>query len=241
MPAVSNKGVAINFDVVGKGPVLVMHHGGYGSLYDWCEYGYVEALVDAFRIVLVDARGHGKSDKPLDPSLYSLEQHADDVITVLDNIDVDTFNYLGFSMGAMIGFVVATQAPKRLRRCACLAGHPFFLAMEGVRDATRNLHEWAAEPSFSNWHRSRLFDNDLDALMAAYANDRPDHSEALQRSNVSFLLVVGRQDDVDSAEAAAKILPNSELVVLENFSHVDILFKSDQVIPHVRKFLESNH
>lgn len=44
MPYVSNKGVRIHYEVEGEGPPLVLQHGSAGSLEDWHEFGYVEAL-----------------------------------------------------------------------------------------------------------------------------------------------------------------------------------------------------
>jgi pimeloyl-ACP methyl ester carboxylesterase len=238
MTTKSNDGVAINFDVVGTGPVLVMHHGFFGSLYDWYEHGYVEALVQHFRLVLIDARGHGNSDKPKEASRYSLERHAIDVITVLDSLGVKSFHYLGFSMGARVGFTLAIHFPERLKQCICMADHPFRYSMKGIQDATLKLREWAVNAPMSNWQRARMLANDRDALLAACANDRPDQSDKLKSSKVSFLLVVGRQDDFRSVESASELIPNNKLVVIEEFSHIDILIKSNRVIPHVNDVLE---
>jgi nucleotide-binding universal stress UspA family protein len=50
---------------------MVLAHGFGGSLESWYEYGYVRSLSDDHRLILIDARGHGASDKPLDPAAYS--------------------------------------------------------------------------------------------------------------------------------------------------------------------------
>jgi pimeloyl-ACP methyl ester carboxylesterase len=50
--------------VEGNGPPLVLHHGFSGSLELWRQFGYVEALHHAYQRILLDARGHGASDKP---------------------------------------------------------------------------------------------------------------------------------------------------------------------------------
>ena len=238
MTTKSNDGVAINFDVVGTGPVLVMHHGFFGSLYDWYEHGYVEAFVQNFRLVLIDARGHGSSDKPIEASRYSLETHANDVITVLDSLGVKFFHYLGFSMGARVGFTLAIHFPERLKQCICMADHPFHYSMKGIRDSTLKLREWAVSPPMSNWKRARMLANDRDALLAACTKDRPDQSDKLKGSKVSFLLIVGRQDDFRSVESVSKLISNNKLVIIEDCSHIDILIKSSRVIPHINDVLE---
>ena len=63
MPYVNNHGVNIHYQVDGEGPDLVLLHGFTGTLESWRWTGYVEQLHDDFRLILVDARGHGDSDK----------------------------------------------------------------------------------------------------------------------------------------------------------------------------------
>ena len=70
MPYVSNQGVRIYYEIEGSGPPIVLAHGISGSLEDWREVGWVESLRDRYRLILVDARGHGRSDKPHDPGAY---------------------------------------------------------------------------------------------------------------------------------------------------------------------------
>jgi pimeloyl-ACP methyl ester carboxylesterase len=69
MPYVDNDGVRIHYEVEGHGPSLVLQHGFTHSLRRWYLHGYVDALRNDYELVLIDARGHGKSDKPLDPHL----------------------------------------------------------------------------------------------------------------------------------------------------------------------------
>ena len=64
MPFATNNGLRIHYQIEGSGPPLVLQHGFTGSINGWRRYGYVEALAGDYRVVLVDARGHGQSDKP---------------------------------------------------------------------------------------------------------------------------------------------------------------------------------
>lgn len=66
MPETTSNGVRIRFEVEGRGPAVVIQHGFLGSPTSWREAGYVDALTDRYRVILVDARGHGESDKPHD-------------------------------------------------------------------------------------------------------------------------------------------------------------------------------
>ena len=62
----SPDGTQIAFDVTGHGPTIILLHGGGGSRQDWHEIGYVNDTKDSFRIIAMDIRGHGESDKPID-------------------------------------------------------------------------------------------------------------------------------------------------------------------------------
>ena len=54
-----NGSVQIHYQVEGEGPALVLQHGFTESVVDWYETGYVEALKPDYRLILIDARGHG--------------------------------------------------------------------------------------------------------------------------------------------------------------------------------------
>ena len=70
MPSANNQGIRIYYEVEGSGPALVLAHGLGGSHEDWLDMGWVEALGDRFQLIMVDARGHGRSDKLYDPEAY---------------------------------------------------------------------------------------------------------------------------------------------------------------------------
>src|SRR3954453_8073780 len=98
----------------GEGLLLVLQHGSSDSLESWRQFGYVAALKHTHRLILIDARGHGRSDKPHDPAAYDIALRAGDVVAVLDDLGIRETSYLGTSMGGWIGFGVAKYAPERV-------------------------------------------------------------------------------------------------------------------------------
>ena len=64
MPRVVNKGISIHYRVEGNGPPLVLGHGITDSSDVFYERGYVAALKPKYRLVLIDARGHGQAINP---------------------------------------------------------------------------------------------------------------------------------------------------------------------------------
>lgn len=79
MPHAWNDKVRIHYEVEGSGPPLVLQHGITQTLDAWRRAGYVDALKSRYRLILVDARGHGASDKPHDPTAYRLASRAGDI------------------------------------------------------------------------------------------------------------------------------------------------------------------
>lgn len=99
MPFANNDGIRIHYHVEGSGPPVVLHAGFTVDLEAWYEWGYVDALRPEYRLILIDPRGHGKSDKPHDPAAYEMSLRAGDVLAVLDNLGLQQAHYIGYSMG----------------------------------------------------------------------------------------------------------------------------------------------
>src|SRR5262249_17474553 len=125
MPYAHNQGVRIHYQTEGAGPPLVLQHGFTDSVESWYELGYVEALQNAYRLILVDARGHGASDKPHDPTAYAHKHHVEDILAVLDDLTIPTAHFLGYSMGGRIGFALATYAPTHFTSLLIGGANPY--------------------------------------------------------------------------------------------------------------------
>src|SRR5215470_19323943 len=115
MPYAVNQGVRIHYRVEGNGPPLVLQHGYTWSMAGWSRYGYLDALRAHHRLILVDSRGHGDSDKPHDPAAYELSLRVGDIVAVLDALDMPAASFWGYSMGGWYGFGLAKYAPERIR------------------------------------------------------------------------------------------------------------------------------
>ncbi|MBI3403745.1 MAG: alpha/beta hydrolase [Acidobacteria bacterium] len=105
-----SNGVKIRYVDVGQGePVVVLIHGFSSSIEgNWGAPGVIAALEHDFRVVALDCRGHGKSDKPHDASAYGYEM-VEDVARLMDHISIRRAHIVGYSMGGAITgkFIVA--------------------------------------------------------------------------------------------------------------------------------------
>jgi pimeloyl-ACP methyl ester carboxylesterase len=111
-------------DDLGAPVVLAVHGFASTAIGNWVATGWVRELGRAgFRVIAIDQRGHGASGKPRDPAQYSMPRLVDDVLTVLDTYLVDECLFVGYSLGARVGWHAALDLDTRISR-AVLGGIP---------------------------------------------------------------------------------------------------------------------
>ncbi|HWD04223.1 MAG TPA: alpha/beta fold hydrolase [Amycolatopsis sp.] len=99
-------------------PVVLQHGFAADAQVNWVGTGVVKRLLAAgFTVIALDARGHGASAKPHDAARYGHDAMARDVSALLDELGLDEVSLAGYSMGAIVALIVASQ-DKRVR---CLA------------------------------------------------------------------------------------------------------------------------
>jgi len=267
MPFADNEGLKIYYEVEGSGPDLILAHGLSSTGEDWRELGYVAQLRRHYRLILVDARGHGQSDKPHDPHDYSPESRVRDYLAVLDDLGVSKAHYWGFSSGGVVGFCSAKYAPERFISVTIggldpypdtrdigdrnplsrkpLQGlpegdDPVKIALEQGGDTW--LHFWQSNMSVPDGMRTRLPDNDFSALIALWEQPyqwRDEVEPLLAKFPYPCLLYVGdAENNYVGMKACAKEMPLAEFITLPGFHHFDIWANSDSIVPHVKRFLE---
>ena len=108
-------GVNLNVEVSGKsdGPAILMLHGFTGDHSTWDQVISEPPLTD-FRTIRVDIIGHGASDSPLDPLRYSMGHAVEDLTSVLDQLEVDRYALLGYSMGGRLALHLALAHKEKL-------------------------------------------------------------------------------------------------------------------------------
>ena len=118
MPILRHNSLNINYETSGSGPLLILHH-GFGSWgRDWNSAGWVEALEPHATVLIFDAVGHGLSTRSHDPADHEIEQRAAAVIALANELGVDKFGFVGFSMGGRAGLELAAAYPERLSMLA---------------------------------------------------------------------------------------------------------------------------
>jgi pimeloyl-ACP methyl ester carboxylesterase len=244
MPFAVNKAVRIHYEVEGSGPPLVLHHGFAGCIEDWRDFGLAAPLARRNRLIILDSRGCGASDKPHDPAAYDLTDRAGDIAAVLDDLGIAKANYYGHSYGGLLGWALAKYIPGRIGALIISGSHPYAQSQHGVRDLLGKGSETFLAvcdgmygPYMTPERRARLAANDLVALIAA-SPDRPDQTDVLSTMRMPCLLLTGALDPLcPNVQKAAAALPHAELVILPECDHVANFGRTDLVLPAVTAFL----
>src|SRR3979490_2760123 len=103
-------GCNLHYEEYGKGPALILVHGLGSSCLDW--ELQIPLLSTQYRLIVVDVRGHGRSDKPRER--YSIPGFSADLLALMDYRQLERAHVVGLSMGGMIGFQLAVDQPQRL-------------------------------------------------------------------------------------------------------------------------------
>lgn len=222
--------VRLHYELHGPetGPPVVLVH-GFASDYtlNWVGTRWQESLVRAgYRVVGLDCRGHGRSDKPHEPAAYAINVMAADVRRLLDDLGAARAHYIGYSMGARIGLQCVLDFPERLHRVV-LGGIGITGAVEEAEPIARALRggepEGASAASFQKFAAARAI-NDLEALAACIegmARSQPLDAQRLGVIRTPILIVVGDRDEVahDAAELARQV-QGAMLVVIPGRDHM---------------------
>ena len=220
-------------------PVLLIHGFASTAHVNWVFTGWVHVLTEAgYRVIALDNRGHGDSDKPHDTLLYTPPEMASDSLALLRHLHVDRACVMGYSMGARLSACLALTDGDVADRLV-LGG-----LGAGLVDGVGNwdvIADALLAPSLDDVtdERGRMFrafadqtGSDLKALAACIQSSRTLVSqEELQQLTMPVLVAVGTKDDIaGSADRLVGLLPDGRALHIENRDHMlavgDRIFKS---------------
>lgn len=113
MPTAKINDIDIYFETHGaSGEPLVLVHGYTGDITDWRHQ--LPEFSRTHRVLIMDHRGHGKSEAPTDRESYSIDQMSRDVEALISEVGFDRYHLLGHSMGGTMAQEIALRSPGRL-------------------------------------------------------------------------------------------------------------------------------
>jgi len=175
MPEALVNGVRVYYERHGEsGEPLVFVHGYTGDITDW-KYQVAEFSPD-YRVLVLDLRGHGRSEAPADRSVYTIEEMARDVEALADAAGFGKYHLVGHSLGGTIVQEIALNNPERL----------YSLTLED----TGPLASFPGNTELQQWNARQIETAEREGMAAVVA---------LQRANISRLTVPVPQELVDIA------------------------------------------
>jgi len=230
MPSFHNGAVEIAYLDEGEGdPILLVH--GFASTMNvnWVYPTWVSELKKSGRrVIALDNRGHGDSAKLYEPAEYEIAIMAGDVAALMDHLEIERADIMGYSMGSRMTAILALQQPQRLRS-AILGGIGIGLIEGG--GPGENVAVALEAPSLDDvtdpvGRTFRAFAeqtrSDRRALAACLRGSRrlmtKDEAAAVE---VPVLIAVGTADEIaGSATALGKIIQGSEILDIPNRDHM---------------------
>lgn len=230
MPHIRANGLDVQYTTEGAGPPLILLHGATSTaLEDWSAQRPL--FRKAFKLYLVDARGHGGTKWDPDQG-WNRDLLVDDLEAFADALGLKTFHAAGFSMGAMTVLTFATRHPERLRT-AIVAGidvlrEPRSSVARRLMDPDRIERQepgWAAalEKRHGPVQGQGAWKKLLRAIVADIGEQSLLSPDELRNARVPILLAYGDRDvfvPADHAVAIHRQLPDSRLLIVPNSGHV---------------------
>jgi len=232
---VSVNSVRIYYETYGGGQPVLILHGGLGRLEDMQHQ--IRALAETRFVVAADSRGHGRSTDADEALSYSLI--ADDMIKLLDTLEINTVDIVGWSDGGIIGLDLAMRHPERIRRLVAIGSN---YDVDGVIDKP----DRAAEPPR---RRGFLRRNELDPAHWAALYRKvitmwrtlPHYSSAdLAKIKAPTLVMAGEFDAIrrSHTDQLAKAIRRGREEIIAGGSHFIINDQPDVVNAHILRFLD---
>ncbi|WP_067671607.1 alpha/beta fold hydrolase [Nocardia miyunensis] len=267
MPYVDvDNGVRLFVQDVGAGPVVVLVAGFGLDHRIWDRE--VRVLAPRHRVLCIDQRGHGLSDKPLDG--YDVERLAQDLVIALRRLDVTAATVVGWSFGGQAAFRAAAQCPELIERLVLVGSNavrasrsadfpfglppeklvpPLIAAEERDRFAARResilsgFHRPPAE-AVLDWLVSCSLSMPSWAAVACYHSMlETDLLDDIERVRVPVLQLIGATDPVHSARGARWLnerLADARLVELADCGHYPMLEAPDRFGDELLAFIDSD-
>lgn len=196
-------GVRLRYIDEGQGDAVVLVHGRVGGLQSFIDGGLVANLAKDHRVLALDLRGHGKSDKPRDPAAYP-GQLTRDIARLLDHLGIRRAHMVGYSLGGALVAKLLTERPDRVVT-ATIGASPGHRLSRWKTEARRNIGDDTSgfEVYYRGGHRDTYFTDEQFAV-----------------TQVPVLGIVGSEDgSLAGMRELQALLPGMTLVVIDGATH----------------------
>jgi pimeloyl-ACP methyl ester carboxylesterase len=239
---IAYRGARIHYVSYGRGDPVLLLHGGLSNKLSW--FSQIPWLVSAGRqVILIDTRGHGEST--LGNSNLNYQVFAEDTLRVLDRLQIQRADIVGWSDGGIIALLLALQAPERVSRIVTISANfnPSGLTPEAIINQNETLN--SSPNAFSYWLRSwwsgaGSHHQALEAEIKQLWRTAPQLKLAdLQTITAPTLVVTGEHDiiDLSHSQTLAQMLVQGTLEVVKGAGHAAPVTHARQINQLIASFL----
>jgi pimeloyl-ACP methyl ester carboxylesterase len=234
MHTLSVNGIDLAYDVRGDGPPLLLLHGFFGASGDWVHLFDLDELAKRWRLIMPDARGHGRSANPT--GLLTHRQAAADILALLDHLKLDRVKAVGLSFGGNILLHLATAPSTRARVEAMVTiGSPSTFPASARAIMASITIESRTDEDWREMRARHVHGDDQIRALWRTAHDFSTDSEDLAFTPADLgsitartLIVTGDRDPLYPLEIFVeqyRAIPNAALYVIPNGGH-DAIFRA---------------
>jgi pimeloyl-ACP methyl ester carboxylesterase len=231
-------GVSIYYEAYGAGrPVLVLH-GGLGSHEDM--RNQIRALAESHLVIAPDSRGQGRSTDSDAPLTYSAM--ADDMAQLLDCLQIDRADVVGWSDGGIIGLDLAMRYPERVRRLVAISAN---YDPTGIPQSPTTDGDVPRPPiRYSVFAETPSYWPVIYRKVTTMWQTQPNYSlDDLGQIKAPTLVMAGEFDIIKPEHTAklAKAIPGSQETIVKGATHSVPTDRADVVNEIIVNFLETIH
>jgi pimeloyl-ACP methyl ester carboxylesterase len=222
----------LSYRVQGQGEPLLLLHGFMGSSADWIHLFDLDDLARRYRLIMPDARGHGRSTNPSGAFTHRL--CAQDARALLDHLQIDRVKAVGVSSGGNTLLHLATAAPDRVEAMVLTAAASYFPAPARAIMATFTAGDRPEAEWVEMRGRHPQGDDQIRALwriaggFATSLDDMAFTPPLLATIQARTLIVTGDRDPLYPLEMFVeqyRAIPNAALMVIPDGGH-DAVFRA---------------
>lgn len=221
-------GIKIYYKVVGEGrPIILVHGWGANTEMNWVNTGWVDALKPFRKVISLDVRGHGKSEKPHDQNIYGYEAMSHDVLALMDHLGIEKADYIGYSMGSFMGASLLGKHSDRFTS----------MILGGIGDETQESSDLSyyiaaalrAGKLVTDFFHVTDLNFDLESLALSCLKMWPEGyprklgGPGLMETKVPVLVINGSEDKpyVYTDQDFANMIPNAQLQTISGTNHLN--------------------
>ena len=214
-------GVKIHYLVEGTGEPVILIHGLLASArLNWGWPGTIAELAKNHRVIALDCRGHGASDKPVSEDQYGVKM-VDDVVRLMDHLSIKRADIVGYSMGGAITMKLMVLHPERVR--SAVVGGMGWMNADNVfaGDGEEHKSQTAIAACVRGFKRLAVSAEDVRAI------------------KTPFLVIIGDSDPLRQryVEPLRKLRPDVPVKIVEGAGHLTCIVQP-QFKKEIKAFLD---